>query len=962
MNRSALVLGFAVALCSAAPLHAQTAWDQPVNVTAAAGTLTKSGGCDGCPDAGAHSTGQITGDGYAEFVAVAGHRVVAGLATDLSASTQNPIDYAVSLWPYGAFEIRERGVYKSDGTYAAGDRFRVSVENGAVVYRRNGVPLYVSAAAPSFPMALDVTLLDLGATFTNAAIASRTLPTWTGTANATLWNGDVKKTSGCADCPDAGAHSATVISGNGVVEFVPAAGQRLTSGLNSDLSDSTDGSMMDYSFRVSPNGTFDMRERGLSRGEGTFRAGDRLGIAIDGRSVIYSRNGVAVYTSTVLPTAPMVFDATLDTNGAALYETSLTSFRSTATWESPVKVIATDGTLTKSGGCDGCLDSGAHSIFRLTGDGYVEFVSNGGTFAAGLSTDLSASTSSATTNYAFVVYPTSWEVRELGVYRKDGTFAAGSRFRVAVEAGKVIYRVNGVKVYASAAAPSAPMTLDVTLSSLGASLKQAATSTGASEYPAVATTPPPTNNPIGIPETIWPAGLVTRGPYTAIIERAPHAKPALPALGPAGTSFVDPVFQSTIGRITDALTRPGAPNRSFRTPSSPHQNAWSAGGSYFYVNSGDGTIIPFAFDATTGTARRLQPTSTGNGGLTLQFYIEPQFSMVNDSVIYGSASGIPGATLRTIDQYDFSTGVYSRLLDLDALVPGLAGTYVGSVYSSDGPVERVMAFFGGTMQDLHHYVVIFDKSNPANRLLLDTKGNTLNGQPTSLALSISLHHAMMDRSGRYVMLYSTAADLNGPRKAAMSYLWDTQTGTFTEYNAAALPWGHDAFGYGMSVNQDCCTASSWDAAQWQFRYLSAPFVTHDVIKTVVTPKEIYLADHTTWNNARPNQLMPFISGLMRSPASTTEWRAWDDEIIAVQTDTAAGAEATVWRFAHHRSDMHNDTDPTFGSFWYSPRPNVSPDGRWVLFTSNWEKTLGTDPINDPTTKARQDVFLVALKK
>jgi hypothetical protein len=89
---------------------------------------------------------------------------------------------------------------------------------------------------------------------------------------------------------------------------------------------------------------------------------------------------------------------------------------------------------------------------------------------------------------------------------------------------------------------------------------------------------------------------------------------------------------------------------------------------------------------------------------------------------------------------------------------------------------------------------------------------------------------------------------------------------------------------------------------------------------------------------------------------------WDDEIIAVQTDAAPGVNATVWRFAHHRSDMRNDQDATRMSFWYEPRPNVSHDGRWVLFTSNWEKTLGTDPTADPTSGARHDVFVVELKK
>ena len=449
--------------------------------------------------------------------------------------------------------------------------------------------------------------------------------------------------------------------------------------------------------------------------------------------------------------------------------------------------------------------------------------------------------------------------------------------------------------------------------------------------------------------------------YKATVDRLPHAKPALPALGAAGTATSDPVFGSRIYRVTDAKTRPGALNRSFRSPSSPHQNAWSAAGTYFYVASGDGSILPFKFDSTKGTAQRVQPTATGDGGLVLRFYIEPEFSHFSDSVIYGSTSGVAGSTLRTIDQYDFSTGLYTRLLDLDTVVPGLAGTYIGGIAASGGSVERIMGFFGGAAQDLHHYVVVFNKANPAVRQLLDTKANTLNGLPISFPLNISLHHAAMDRSGRYVMLYSTWVDQSSTRKAAQSYLWDTQTNAFTELNTAALPYGHDAFGYGVSVNQDCCVTTSWDAAQWQLRNLANPLVTRDLITNVLTPKQIYLADHTTWNNARADRMMPVISGLMRSPASTTAWRAWDDEIVAIQTDAQPGADAIVWRFAHHRSDVRSDVDPMGVSFWYEPRPNVSADGNWVMFTSNWEKTLGTDPTGDATTRARQDVFIVKLQ-
>jgi hypothetical protein len=128
---------------------------------------------------------------------------------------------------------------------------------------------------------------------------------------------------------------------------------------------------------------------------------------------------------------------------------------------------------------------------------------------------------------------------------------------------------------------------------------------------------------------------------------------------------------------------------------------------------------------------------------------------------------------------------------------------------------------------------------------------------------------------------------------------------------------------------------------------------------VLNPEEVYLADHPTWNNARADALVPFITGTYRYPPDGVEWRAWDDEILAVQTD-GGGQGAEVYRFAHHRSDARNDLTASQTSFRYLPRPNVSPDGRWVLFTSNWEKTLGTDPLGASGERARQDAFLLRL--
>ena len=452
------------------------------------------------------------------------------------------------------------------------------------------------------------------------------------------------------------------------------------------------------------------------------------------------------------------------------------------------------------------------------------------------------------------------------------------------------------------------------------------------------------------------------GPYDAITDRVARPKPRTGAPSAAGGRFADAVFGSRLLRVTDQKTRPSTLSVSYRSPSGSHQNAWSKNGNYFYVVSTDGSVVPFAFDRTSMTASRINASGAGDGGLMLQMGGEPQFSFIDAATVFGVYNG-PGANLRTISAYDFARNTYSPLLDLDKVVPGLAGTYVGGLSASAGSVERLAAFFGGSSQGQHHYAVVFERGNPAARRVLDTSASTLNGVPTNIRLNFRLHHAFMDKSGQYVMLYATGVDQQPPRRASPSYLWTLATNQFTELPLlAARVSGHDGLGFGYLSNQDCCTRSTYDAAQWQIRSFAAPFNIADLISPVLDPKQVLLADHQSWTHAEPGKLVPLISATYRFGLNTTAWRAWDDEIIAIQTDAAfAGQGATVWRFAHHRSNVADDNDPSGISFWYTPRAIVSQDGRWAIFTSNWDKTLGVDSRGQPGGMSRQDVFLVELK-
>jgi hypothetical protein len=447
--------------------------------------------------------------------------------------------------------------------------------------------------------------------------------------------------------------------------------------------------------------------------------------------------------------------------------------------------------------------------------------------------------------------------------------------------------------------------------------------------------------------------------YNAISDRNPYVKPAVPSLGPAGFVFADPTFGSGMVRVTDGQTRPDRVNRSFRVPSNAHLAAWNADSTAFYVMSNDGTSIPYEFNAATMTASRMQASASGDGGLTLAFYVEPQFSRLKSNIIYGVSSG---GNNRTISQFDFKTGAYSVVLNLDTIAGGLAGTYVGGLISGGTSTEKLVTFFGGGAQDSHFYALWAPIDNLAGRKLLNTLASTINGAPTSTVLNFRLHSTMVDKSGRFVFLYPTWVDMAAPRYASQVYVWDTSTDVITAITSgghdggpAMRPYGHDAAGYETWVNQDCCTSSTWDAGQWQFRRLTSLAQISDLIAPVQAVKEIYMADHTTWNNAQPDVLVPVISSTYRHGDNTAPWRAWDDEIIAIET--ANGGGGNVWRFAHHRSNVTSDSNPATTYFWYQPIANVSPDGKWVVFTSNWEKTLGIDSAEGTF---RQDVFLVQL--
>lgn len=157
-------------------------WTNVVGVSVSGNSLTKLSNYGYAWNAGASSTRAIaSGDGYAEFTATEAvtYRML-GLSNGDTDQSFWDIDFAIFPIDTGDLYVYEFGQSRGwVGRYEAGDRLRVSVENGVVRYWRNGVLLYtsnVTVTSASYPLLVDTSFYTPWATVTNATISGELAP------------------------------------------------------------------------------------------------------------------------------------------------------------------------------------------------------------------------------------------------------------------------------------------------------------------------------------------------------------------------------------------------------------------------------------------------------------------------------------------------------------------------------------------------------------------------------------------------------------------------------------------------------------------------------------------------------------------------------------------------------------------------------------------------------------------
>lgn len=385
----------------------------------------------------------------------------------------------------------------------------------------------------------------------------------------------------------------------------------------------------------------------------------------------------------------------------------------------------------------------------------------------------------------------------------------------------------------------------------------------------------------------------------------------------------------------------------------------------FVLYTGGNQTIPFSWNGSTLTARKLYGSSyTLNNPTpysTISFSFTQQY--VGYAIAYNSNSD------PAIFSYNFSststapTGV--QIVDLATCVPPVAG--LGYTWNDDVIVSQDDQTFAtavstttGQASSGAVYVVVWNRTNGC-RVWNTSTGAVTGAWGTTgimpIADKFTIHAAAMGQGGTWLLLTAGTCLNNGCAASPTwkNYFWNIQTLTETALTTATGDaCGHFALGYSSAINQ-CFYGSGYNSTQWYQRPMVAPNTSPPtgVINSGSPAGSTSLDQHASWATDNSSDTGPFCTSTDTGAFAVSY--PYDNEINCV----AMNGTGTVWRFAHtyatHQSASF-EAEIALGG--------VSADGKWFLWTSDWDGMLGntSGTSNSCTlgTNCRNDVFIVAL--
>lgn len=394
-----------------------------------------------------------------------------------------------------------------------------------------------------------------------------------------------------------------------------------------------------------------------------------------------------------------------------------------------------------------------------------------------------------------------------------------------------------------------------------------------------------------------------------------------PDPGQAGSIIIDPFCGNRLLRVTDENTKDGA---GFTTPSSTLVNPWNADQSVLWVKQRNGGLWFYDFDGDDfqATPRYFQ------GGMAVGF-----FSRQDPDLLWTFGDKL------TFDAYNVETKARSVVVDCydypELGIPDSPRWYLNGL-SVSWDDQRLAAMLGPG-QDNSEVIVVWDER--LGLAWLNTATGEFGGWGTSGVIPefepFVIHYVGLTPGGGTAYIGPSTAG-GAPQRTV---LWVPGTAMLTIYcPGEGMPfWGHPAQGFQMHFGLE-----NGGPFAYAFCPLWNPSLSERLIKqTIEYPDGFWVGHHMSYQPDHADR-NPVMLTTTNEAAPLSALAPGADEIMAL----SATGTGEWWRLAHHYATGK-------GGFYTSPRGNVSGDGRYYCFTSDWCATLG-----GAVPEQRSDVFVL----
>ena len=426
-------------------------------------------------------------------------------------------------------------------------------------------------------------------------------------------------------------------------------------------------------------------------------------------------------------------------------------------------------------------------------------------------------------------------------------------------------------------------------------------------------------------------------------------------------------FGNTVTRVTDINTySPGSYDYHWSQSGGAFLLPMDISDTRFVVWTSGNAGIPFAWNPVTLQATRLY----GSNYWILYNYTDLVWSYTQPYVAYGLGfSASYGAGNPVINSFNFSSTATAptpvQLVDLSTCVHGLSGLgYKSSgslaVSQDDQTFMVALSTTSGQGSAGMVYVVVWNRANGC-RVWNTSTGAVTGSWGTTGTVSVpdefTLHNAILGAGGTWALVAAATCLNNGCAASPLpiqEYFWNIATLTVNGISTSSNACGHMAIGFNNAVNS-CDVGGPLYQKTWFERTMASPNQTYmqgAITSGGIPDNGTSFDQHPSWSMDNSTDTAPFCTSTFTG--AFAEQYAYDNEILCISPTTG-----TVSRMAH----TYNSTQ---SQEFYAKQAigAVSADGKWFLWTSDWNGMLGNTNGASNTctlgTTCRSDVFIMAL--